>query len=128
VCPRNGKEKEGIPHERVRGSVIISGCIMNTASKAQRGFTVIEILAVIVILGTLLVVCLSRYVTLHDDAAYLVVQQAKNELDLREHIAWAKYKAGGMAWGDLQNADEITGGTKGFGDCRITDDALMGNN
>jgi prepilin-type N-terminal cleavage/methylation domain-containing protein len=100
---------------------------MRMTSKALRGFTVIEILAVVVILGTLLALCLSRYVTLQDDAAYLVVQQAKNELDLREHIAWAKYRAGSMTWGDLQNGGEITGGTEGLGDFRVTDGALMGN-
>ena len=100
---------------------------MNMTHKAQRGFTVIEILAVIVILGTLLVLCLSRFMMLQDDVACLVMQQAKNELDLREHLAWAKYRAGSMTWGDLQNEGEITGGTEGLGDFRVKDGALIIN-
>jgi len=101
---------------------------MNTTRTIQQqGLTVIEILAVIVIFGTLMVFCVPRLMTLQDDAACLVMRQAKNELDLREHIAWAKYRAGSMSWGKLQDEGEITGRTDGLGDFRITDGTLVMN-
>lgn len=92
--------------------------------RKKSGFSIIEVMAILLVVGVLAAVCIPRYVELHDDAAVTAMRNALSELNAREHVAWAKYKLGQLSWNALQNSNTITGGADGFGDYKVEDGRL----
>ena len=58
--------------------------------KNQKGFTLIEIAAVLIILTILIAVAIPKYFGFPEDAAESTLKSAVAELNAREKLAWAK--------------------------------------
>ena len=64
----------------------------------DKGFTLVEIIAVLIILGILAVLAVSRYVDLEQKARKNVFSTVLNEINAREFLTWSDQKISGSGY------------------------------
>ena len=65
---------------------------MNSAIARNKGFTLIELISVMVIMGVMLSVAIKKFDTLTDQASITAIKSGVQELRTRESVTWFKIK------------------------------------
>ena len=84
--------------------------------KSQEGFTLVEIIAVLVIMGILASVAMTSYSNLLREVEKQAIKAAVSELNRKETLRWCQLKMGPTSFGtDAVLNNEIVTGTTGGG-------------
>jgi prepilin-type N-terminal cleavage/methylation domain-containing protein len=65
---------------------------LNSRDDNQKGFTLIELISVMVIMGVMLSVAIKKFDLLSDNASITALRSGIRELDTREIVSWSKSK------------------------------------
>ena len=80
------------------------GCKLN-----QAGFTLIELISVMVIISVMASVGVKKMDLIGDTATYRAMQEAVKELNIRESLTWTNIKLSSAGWiDDAQLFDFVT--------------------
>ena len=71
-----------------------------TLNHTDKGFTLVEIIAVLAIIALLASLSLPRFINLDDNAKQKALNSALSELNAREKLLWSKIKLSNMGWID----------------------------
>ena len=69
-----------------------------TDLRNQSGFTLLEIMSVLVIIGVIFSVTIHRFTTLSDTASKKAIESAIQELNIRETLTWYDLKISNDGW------------------------------
>jgi prepilin-type N-terminal cleavage/methylation domain-containing protein len=72
--------------------------IKNIRANNQKGFTLIEMIAVMLVIGILSAIAMPRFVDLESNAKQKTIDTFKSEINGRESLTWANHKISGSGF------------------------------